>query len=128
MWYSSGGWRIGYATSTDRVNWTKRPEPVLQLGPAGDWDDSRIRVRTVIREANRQYKMWYTGGSGNAVTLGSQTGLATSSDRINWVKYDDPATTDKPFANSDPVLEAGAPRDFQFKYKCWAMDAYCGSL
>ena len=34
----------------------------------------------------------------------SMIGLATSSDGVQWEKYDDPATTDPAFAESDPVL------------------------
>ena len=52
--------------------------------------------------------MWYTGGrSATPNGFTTQIGLATSSDGINWVKYDDPATTEPPFAASDPVLSAG---------------------
>jgi hypothetical protein len=32
-------------------------------------------------------------------------GLATSADGINWTKYDDPSTTEAPYAKSDPVLQ-----------------------
>ena len=34
-------------------------------------------------------------------------GMATSPDGITWAKYDDPDTTDSPYADSDPVLQAG---------------------
>lgn len=33
-------------------------------------------------------------------------GLATSPDGATWTKHDDPATTERPFAASDPVLVA----------------------
>lgn len=34
-------------------------------------------------------------------------GLATSPDGVTWAKYDDPATPDAPYAESDPVLHLG---------------------
>ncbi len=34
-------------------------------------------------------------------------GMAISSDGITWTKYDDPATADSPYAESDPVLQTG---------------------
>jgi hypothetical protein len=43
--------------------------------------------------------MYYTG----CCSQGHNFGRATSSDGINWTKYDDPATTERAFAESDPV-------------------------
>jgi predicted GH43/DUF377 family glycosyl hydrolase len=34
--------------------------------------------------------------------------MATSSDGLTWVKYNDPATTEAPYAESDPVFTPGA--------------------
>ncbi len=34
----------------------------------------------------------------------SMIGMATSTDGVHWEKYDDPATSDPAFAESDPVL------------------------
>jgi hypothetical protein len=36
-------------------------------------------------------------------------GYATSTDGIMWTKYDNPATTNPPYAESDPVLVPGSP-------------------
>ena len=41
-------------------------------------------------------------GSGNPSTIGR----ATSPDGIHWTKYNDPATIDSAFAESDPILKA----------------------
>ena len=44
MWYTANGPpnAIGYATSVDGITWNKHPFPVLNLGPALDWDDALI--------------------------------------------------------------------------------------
>jgi hypothetical protein len=57
--------------------------------------------------------MYYTGGlnpdrfyiqaQGNERS-GAMCGMATSADGINWIKYDDPSTTEAPYAESDPVM------------------------
>ncbi|MGR3219640.1 MAG: T9SS type A sorting domain-containing protein [Candidatus Anammoxibacter sp.] len=110
MWYGANGYApdiIGYATSIDGIIWSKHSEPVLENGPDGDWDNSVIAPHTVIKE-DSLYKMWYWGGTpGWPQNSTVQIGLATSTDGINWVKYDDPSTTAPPFANSDPVLKRG---------------------
>jgi hypothetical protein len=49
------------------------------------------------------YHMWYTGYTGSNATR--QIGYATSSDGINWEKYDDPATDEILYEESDPVLK-----------------------
>ena len=36
-------------------------------------------------------------------------GMATSADGTSWTKYDDPGTTEAPFAESDPVLQPSPP-------------------
>ena len=70
MWYT--GWNgisvgIGYATSTDGINWTRLSFcPVLDLGTTGTWDYSYVSNPTVILHDNR-YKMWYSGCSNDEI-------------------------------------------------------------
>jgi len=114
MWYGAASVPprlIGYATSADGTNWNKHPDPVLQPGPAGDWDSSIIGPGTVRKE-NDAYRMWYWGGLGNWPGSVIQIGLAFSDDGIHWVKHDDPSTASAPFAASDPVLEVGGAGDW----------------
>jgi len=104
MWY--GGYdgrhyRIGYATSPDGINWTKI-DTVLDNGPPGSWDDKHVWF-PCVRIDGDIYKMWYQGQDGSNYRIG----YATSSDGINWIKYDDPSTSDPPFTESDPVLDRG---------------------
>ena len=114
MWYGAGdSQKIGYAWSLNCKNWTKHPEPVLERGPESDWDDAIIAPHTVIKEES-EYKMWYWAGRPGFPSENSypQVGLATSPDGITWTKYDDPTTSEAPYANSDPVLKVGLPGDW----------------
>ena len=54
--------RVGYAWSTDYVNWTvgNNMEPVVDVGDPGEWDDRWVRVPWVMVHDGR-LKMWYTG-------------------------------------------------------------------
>jgi len=95
MWYQgySSMSRIGYATSTDGINWTKHPNnPVLDLGSSGAWDYHGVGEPTVIKDGTL-YKMWYAGYDG----WWWRIGYATSTDGINWTKY-----------SNNPVLSEGA--------------------
>ncbi len=116
MWYqgvtdvgTALGKTVGYAISTDGINWNRLDAPVLQGGPAGAWDDKFLIAETVTKEGDT-FKMWYSGGTGAfQVNDRFSTGYATSTDGIQWTKYDDPNTTTPPFQFSDPVLPRGGP-------------------
>jgi predicted GH43/DUF377 family glycosyl hydrolase len=86
MWYSGrsqdANFRIGYASSSDSVHWTKRAEPVLTPGPTGSWDAATVSHCTVLKEGS-VYMMWYRGFG----LEGGGIGLATSSDGIAWSKH-----------------------------------------
>jgi predicted GH43/DUF377 family glycosyl hydrolase len=102
MWYTGESpeiAQIGYATSTNGITWTKRTEPVLSPGQTGEWDDGYISVDCVLKIGNIYY-MFYVGFQSGLWRIG----LAASTNGIDWQKYDDPTTTNPPFANSDPVL------------------------
>jgi len=126
MWYggrplsapsSPAGGAIGYATSENGINWNRLSAPVLERGAAGEWDDGIIVPGKVIKEGNT-YKMWYSGGTGELPSAIISIGYATSSDGINWTKYDDPTTTAPPFEFSDPVLLHGGSGEFD-EGKAW---------
>ncbi len=91
---------IGRATAPSPEGpWLIEPDPVLEPGPQGSWDDLAVRVPSVVR-TDEGYSMWYTGASSTKAMIG----LARSSDGVTWVKHDDPATSDTLFGESDPVL------------------------
>jgi predicted GH43/DUF377 family glycosyl hydrolase len=98
MWYTGvdGEVVIGYAKSTDGINWIKYPNPVLPLGPPGSWDHGAVLAGSVIKDGDT-LKMWYQGWASGYHN--NYIGYATSLDGINWNK-----------ANSvNPVLGPGAP-------------------
>jgi len=107
MWYSGTNitvspWReaIGYATSTDGINWTKySDQPVLDKGPTGSWDDTKIFGPSVFFDGSL-FHMWYSGGSTGTIR---HTGYATSPDGYTWTKY----------ANN-PVMIAGSFGDWDY--------------
>lgn len=78
--------RIGYAESSDGINMTKRPEPVLypakdaarEYDSPGGCEDPRIAVTE-----DGLYVMFYTGNNKKNARLC----VATSRDLINWDKH-----------------------------------------
>jgi formylglycine-generating enzyme required for sulfatase activity/predicted GH43/DUF377 family glycosyl hydrolase len=106
MWYTNydssiHSRRIGLASSTDGLNWTKNvSNPVLGLGGAGAFDDQTATVGSVIYD-NGTYKMWYSGYDGSYERIG----YATSPDGIAWTKY-----------TSNPVMDHGPSGTFDSIY------------
>ena len=95
MWYTADDQAIGYATSTNGTTWTRRPDPVLEAGPPGAWDESGVSDPYVIK-ASGTYTMWY-----ESWTDTGRIGCATSPDGITWTK-----------CAANPVLEPGDPGDW----------------
>jgi predicted GH43/DUF377 family glycosyl hydrolase len=64
MWYSGydkSVMQIGYATSTDGINWIKYAgNPILGPGPAGSWESQHVAAPSVLLHAGA-YRMWYSG-------------------------------------------------------------------
>jgi predicted GH43/DUF377 family glycosyl hydrolase len=88
-----------------QTQWTKDPNnPVLRKGSSGEWDSHVVENPYVLFDGTA-YHLWYAGSDGSG---GLKIGYAYSSDGINWTKYDDPATTAPPYAESDPVLIQGS--------------------
>ncbi len=87
MWYHSIGEdrkrRIGYAWSLDGVNWTKHPEPVLDVGPEGSWEDLHIAEPRVFGE-EEGYILFYMGMPEGARSYG--LGIARSAEGVHWAK------------------------------------------
>jgi predicted GH43/DUF377 family glycosyl hydrolase len=90
MWYtvtnsSTSGHRfqIGYATSTDGINWRKNPNPVFSGGPAGSWDDKGAEAPSVVWNGT-SFVMYFSGSN---TTATNQIGVAFSSDGVQWREY-----------------------------------------
>jgi predicted GH43/DUF377 family glycosyl hydrolase len=101
----NGPGEIGRATAPAPTGpWIIDPDPVLNPGPDGAWDEVQVTGPNVLRLADG-YRMYYDAlGSGST----SMIGMATSTDGIHWEKYNDPATDDPAFAESDPVLRVSS--------------------
>lgn len=80
--------RIGYAESSDGVQWTKLndgPGPggsVLPLGPPGAFDSQQVGYAWVLKDG-AEYKLYY---SANDAQNFWRVGLAVSSDGRGWTK------------------------------------------
>jgi pimeloyl-ACP methyl ester carboxylesterase len=93
MWFVSSGqynsitrWRIGYAYSSDGLNWTKHPVPVLDISES--WEGADVGNPSVLLDGDT-FHMWYHADGG--------IGHATSADGINWTKdSDNPVLTKGP--------------------------------
>jgi predicted GH43/DUF377 family glycosyl hydrolase len=91
-------YRIGHATSTNGVVWTKNPaNPVLSEGPPGSWDDTLVAAGAVLYDG-ATYQMWYGGSSGTD----RKVGRATSPDGVTWTK--------NPYI---PIFESGPPGSWE---------------
>ncbi len=88
--------RIGHATSSDGVTWSKDPEnPVISNGSPGSWSWTKAYAPALVAVGGR-YMLFYSGG---ALPEIGETGYAASSDLSTW----------RP---AGPVLVVGAPGAF----------------
>ena len=70
------------------MNWSVTPDPVLDVGPEGDWDDEDVETPTVIfNQEIQQFEMWYSG-RGDIAGMESmyQIGHAWSDDGVTWTR------------------------------------------
>lgn len=96
MWYgghSDGLGQVGYAISSDGVNWEKYDRnPVLTIGNSNEWDSKHAEnLRVIYEKSTGEFKGLYFGRKKAGK---SAIGLAISPDGINWTKHRD-----------NPVLE-----------------------
>jgi len=84
-WYQAGGRespRIRLARSVDGRAWRKDPQPVLDLGPYGSWDERAIADPYVVEKSGWLY-LYYLGQNRAPQ---QQLGLARSRDGVRWEK------------------------------------------
>lgn len=80
--------------------WTVEPEPIAQTGDLSDWDTYGTALMSAQR-TDTEYVVTYFSRDGY--------GRVASADGVTWAKYNDPATTETRFANSDPIFGKGEP-------------------
>ncbi len=112
MWYSAwqyvggpglfGNYGIGYATSTDGINWTRDPDnPIFYVTDGKAWRDARTYTPSVLYSPTRfdghgeasSYKMWFTGqtsAAGQAAAIGY---ASSSSPELSLAKSSSPPGT-----------------------------------
>ena len=135
----SSGPSIGRATAPALTGpWTKSEEPILKAGRRGEWDSDFIYLGPVLMLDDSNFVMYYSGGPDIYTEKNFFIGMANSKDGIKWKKYNDPATTQHPFADSDPVMMTGNPGEWDanivlscalLKYP-WGFGMYysCGAI
>lgn len=99
-WYQAGprnGTQIGLARSADGITWEKLPEPVMERGPAGSWDESALGDPYVFGCGDIYY-LYYLGQNSFGV---QRIGVARSSDGVTWQK-----------SHLNPLLEPGGIGEF----------------
>ena len=105
MWYQNIGnnsiGSIGYAVSSDGINWTKPVNQSVLYPGQGTWDAVSLSSGPVIKVDNI-YRMYYSGRGLQGYT---SIGLATSTDGISWVKSTAPVMT--PSLSWEGSIEAG---------------------
>jgi predicted GH43/DUF377 family glycosyl hydrolase len=116
MWfggYDGTHYQIGYAFSSDGVNWTKySANPVISNGTTGSWNEISVSGPSVIYNGAK-YEMWFSGTNSNSTT---QIGYATSIDGINWTMY-----------SGNPVLTIGQSSSWESNVVTSPMILYNGT-
>lgn len=79
---SNGNWDIGYASSSDGINWVKLSNPVLEGNP-NNWDQRAVAT-SVVKKGSTYY-MFYAGQSDYHTNW--RIGVATSTNGIEWERY-----------------------------------------
>lgn len=104
---------IGRATaSAPACPWYRSETPVLTTGSRGEWDCGFIPTFSILKLKNGGYMMFYSAGKEYVTGEDCFIGLATSMDGTTWKKHNDPATTQHPFEESDPVFMPGDKADW----------------
>lgn len=88
---TGGDEAIGLGFSSDGITWTGydadgngKADPVLSgTYVGGDWDYNYASRATIIKNADDDYEMWYSGG---IWSMNHGIGYATSSDGIHWTR------------------------------------------
>ena len=104
---------IGLATSDDRgITWTRLPDPVLERGNAGTWDDDRVGQPSVLFDAASQtWHLWYRGSDGSVENIGH----ATSVDGLSWDRHLDSSGSTAPVWDGSGAIFADTTTGVQVR-------------
>ena len=102
MWYAgTSSWpvfKIGYAESTDGLNWTKSGSNPVFSGTPGGWDGFQVYAPSVVWDGST-YHMFFSG-TDDKMSARWSTGHATSSDGTAWTE-----------TARNPILVSDGPGD-----------------
>jgi predicted GH43/DUF377 family glycosyl hydrolase len=109
--------QIGIATSSDGINFYKRPgNPVLKYGPLGSWDTYGLLAPRLWFDFDG-YRMNYSGKSAAISKSGSSIGHAYASNIDNWIK-----------SSKNPIIFSGNTKWQELEWgttikigDCWKM-------
>lgn len=98
---------IGYAHSTDGINWTKEGDsPVIPTGPSGSFYSTWIIPNSALYMMNQtrenEFMMWFSGWDGES-PFTMKIGYATSPNGIDWTVQN----------NNQCVLDLGLPGSWE---------------
>lgn len=117
---SGGPWKMGLATSSDGVTWTKSGSNPVMSPTASTWDSAWVDPGSVIKIGSTYY-CYYSGGTSIADLTTWAIGLATSTDLTTWTKSGNnpllsgvPATWEK--GVSHPMVRAFGSTYAMFYY------------
>ena len=103
---------LGHAVSVDLISWTQL-DPVLPVR-SGKWDNHHVWAPHIV-ESDGIFYMFYTGvtHAPGAYHFHQRIGVATSTDLIEWTRYDEPVFSCEraPWAYCSPVNANTALRD-----------------
>lgn len=105
IWYigiqsgGSGGWRVGYGTSNDGINWTLQNDSILN--PSGV--EQHI-TQAEVRHEGTEYKIWYSALTTTKTGLGYATSI---NGMTNWLKNPNLVFTGIPGKWDERVTDRG---------------------
>jgi predicted GH43/DUF377 family glycosyl hydrolase len=79
------GGKVGLATSTDGINWTRDgSNPVFDAGAVGEWDETNIVSDDISKVGSTYYMLYH--GYGSSGPTGFWPGMATATSLTSWAR------------------------------------------
>lgn len=98
----SGGLQVGYATSTNGIDWKKENNSNPVFNDPNSWAHNSTENWGVIK-VDSQYLMWYSD-----LSAPRESSIATSTDLISWT----------PVASTPIFATSGVPSDYLYSQYC----------